>query len=159
MVRFSQTSWFNRDKESVLNLMRYAPLRMEMDSLPLLYYFFPQGPFQGASVSYRMIFDFQQVAWEGIIGSIQADEIIVRQNKGPFRGFDAKHSFSESEGVLTCRDFFSFQGEDPHFKTILKDARLCYAITSREKAAAVTLHFETQQKTKQFEVLDSGLTG
>ncbi|MDR1759210.1 MAG: hypothetical protein LBR60_01640 [Fibrobacter sp.] len=159
MVRFSQTSWFNQEKEAFLNLMRFAPLRIEVGECPLLHFHFPQGFSQGAPVRYHLVFGFQQIAWDGIIGCIQKEEVMVRLHRGPFRGFNACHSFLEEDGVLTCRASFSFQGEPSDFKTLLADTRLCYAVKSREKTAAAILDFETTQKTKRFEVLDSGMTG
>ncbi len=159
MVRFSQTAWFNQDKESFLHLMRFAPLRIEVGEHPLLHFHFPQGLSQGAPVCYHLVFGFQQITWEGIIGCIQKEEVTVRLHQGPFRGFDARHCFLEENHVLTCRASFSFQGEPAEFKTLLAETHLCYAMKSREKTAAVILDFETAQKTKRFEVLDSGMTG
>lgn len=157
MVKFSQTSWFESEKEEALHLLQYVPLRVTVEETPLLHYHAPDGFISGASVHYRLISGLHRLDWTGIISSASETTVVVRLNLGPFRGFDAKHSFVDEEGLFSCHDDFSFQGEETSFKNAIEQAKVFYAFEARRNTEKVSLAVEAERETRQFEAFDQDM--
>ncbi len=165
MVQFSQTSWQEYSLSNVLETLSYVPMRVAIDTQPILYYTFPKNLAQGEIIRYTLVAGFNKIRWTGIISAISQEEssqITVRLHNGPFRGFTAKHQF-EFDGALTvCRDDMSFQGfsdfAEGDFAPLMKKAMLVYAIPSRIEARDIILSVESKRQTQSFEALDQSAT-
>jgi len=157
MVKFSQISWFESKKEDALHLLQYVPLRVTVEETPLVHYHAPDGFISGASVHYRLISGLRRLDWTGIISSASETMVVVRLSGGPFRGFDAKHSFVYEEGLFACRDAFVFQGEDATFKNVIEHANVLYAFDARRNMEKILLSVEAERETRQFEAFDQGM--
>jgi hypothetical protein len=83
--------------------------------------------------------------------------VVVRLSCGPFRGFDAKHSFVYEDGLFSCHDDFSFQGEDATFKKAIEHAKVLYAFEARRNTEKILLSVEAERETRQFEAFDQGM--
>lgn len=150
MVKLTQSSWFEYSKERVLEWMGVAPLSLEAKDTAILYYYFPEGFSRSASVRYVLFHGIHRLQWTGIISSATEDEITVRLDKGPFRGFTAKHSFLRDGALTQCDDFLEFQGEPEELSKVLENSSLLYVLNSRKKALDVMLKFQKEKKTGVF---------
>jgi hypothetical protein len=157
MVRFSQTSWFAGEKEDALHLLQHVPIRVNLHETPLLHYHAPQGFQAGATVRYRLISGLRRLDWTGVISSVSGTAVTVRLDLGPFRGFDARHTFLREDGIFTCHDVLSFQGEDIAFKAAVEKADMLYAFESRRHTAQLLLAAEAERETHQFQAFNQGM--
>ena len=158
MVKLTQSSWFEYSKERVLEWMGVAPLSLETRENAILYYYFPEGYARSASVRYVLFYGTHRVQWTGIVSSSTEDSITVRLDKGPFRGFNATHSFLRDGALTLCDDSLEFQGEPEELSKILEKCSLLYALDSREKALDVILKFQKEKKTGAFAAVQGSMT-
>ena len=86
MVQFSQTSWQEYTLTNMLETMRYAPMNMTIGKNPVVHYTLPQALEAGEIVRYAVVVGFRKVTWTGRISAINNGKIMVRLEKGPFRG-------------------------------------------------------------------------
>ncbi|HPW94021.1 MAG TPA: hypothetical protein PLT31_02420 [Fibrobacteraceae bacterium] len=154
MVTFSQTAWFETSKEELINTLQIAPFHLKMESTPIVHYHMPEGTATGATVHYHLVAGFNRISWTGIISSSQNNQITTRLGKGPFRGFNAKHSILNDGHLSVCYEELSFQGEEDSFRTEIEKARILYGLEERKKTLKMLMAYESKKKTKSFESLD-----
>lgn len=165
MVQFSQTSWQEYSLSNVLETLSYVPMRVSINAQPVLYYALPKKLAQGEIIRYTLVVGFNKVRWTGVISAFNSNsdmQITVRLDKGPFRGFTAKHQFEFDGKITSCRDEMSFQGfsdfAEEDFAPLMKKAMLVYAIPSRIEARDIILSVESKRQTQSFEALDQSAT-
>ena len=91
MVQYSQTSWQEYTLANLLETMRYAPMNVTIGKSPVIHYTLPQAIEAGEIVRYTVMVGFHKISWTGRISAINNGKIMVRLDKGPFRGFNASH--------------------------------------------------------------------
>ena len=155
MVTFSQTAWFETSKEEVLEILRVAPLHLNVTGSPIIHYHMPEGAHTGAAIHYHLVAGFNRTSWTGIISAMQENEITVRLGEGPFRGFNGKHLIKNDGNLAVFYEELSFQGEDDSFRSELEKSRILYAMPERKKTREMLMVIEAKKKTKAFESLDS----
>lgn len=162
MVQMSQTSWQEFSLANVKETLTYAPMNLAVGATPVIHYTLPKDICAGEKVEYTLVAGFKVISWTGIIGAINEGKIVVRLEKGPFRGFTATHFF-EADGSLTaCYDEFTFQGftdiPEQTFEALVKKAQVVYAIESRKAAREIRQAIEAKKQTQSFESLESSAT-
>lgn len=165
MVQFSQTSWQEYSLSNVLETLSYAPLRVAIDTQPVLYYTLPKNLAQGEIIRYTLMVGFNKIRWNGVISAFNRDngmQITVRLDNGPFRGFTAKHQFETDGNITACRDEMSFQGftdfAEKDFAPLMSKANLVYVMQARKDARDIMLSVESKKQTQAFEALDQSAT-
>ena len=162
MVQYSQTSWQEYTLANLLETMRYAPMNVTIGKVPVIHYTLPQAIEAGETVRYTVMVGFRKISWTGRISAINNGKIMVRLDKGPFRGFNASHMFTDEGNLTACYDEFSFQGftniPEETFASIMASASVVYAIFARKDTRDIVLSVESQKKTQAFESLDLGAT-
>lgn len=162
MVQLSQTSWQEFSLSNFMETLRYAPMNLKVDGSPILHYTLPSELTAGAIIKYHILVGFKRINWTGIISSAADNQITVRLDKGPFRGFTAKHSFSAQDSMTVCQDEMSFQGfvdiSEEEFAGIVNKASIVYGIFARQETRNVMLAVESQKKTQTFEALEESAT-
>jgi ligand-binding SRPBCC domain-containing protein len=142
--------------------MRYAPMNMTIGKNPVVHYTLPQALEAGEIVRYAVVVGFRKVTWTGRISAINNGKIMVRLEKGPFRGFNASHQFVDEGNLTGCYDEFSFQGfttiPEDVFSGIIAKANLVYGIYARKNTRDIMLAVEAQKKTQSLESLDQSAT-
>ena len=87
---------------------------------------------------------------------------MVRLDKGPFRGFNASHQFTDEGNMTACYDEFSFQGfnEFPEetFAKVMDSASIVYAIASRKDTRDALAAIESKKQTQGFNAIDQSAT-
>ena len=87
---------------------------------------------------------------------------MVRLDKGPFRGFNASHQFTDEGNMTACYDEFSFQGfsEFPEeaFAKVMDNASIVYAIASRKDTREALAAIESKKQTQGFNAIDQSAT-
>lgn len=162
MVQFSQTSWQEYSLANLQETLNCAPMKVAINTAPVLYYVLPQSLKAGDIVKYTLMVGFKKISWTGCISAVNGASITVRLDKGPFRGFTAKHEF-ESEGSLTrCQDDLSFQGSqdipEEQFAKIMSETNLVYAIASRKDAQCIMAAIADKKLTQSFSALNQSAT-
>ena len=162
MVQFSQTSWQEYTLSNMLETMRYAPMNVTVGKNPLIHYTLPKSLEQGEIVRYTVVVGFRKISWTGRISAINNGKIMVRLDKGPFRGFNASHEFLDEGNITACYDEFSFQGfnEFPEetFAKVMASASIIYAVTSRKDMRDALLAIESKKQTQGFTAIDQSAT-
>ena len=105
---------------------------------------------------------FHKISWTGRISAINNGKIMVRLDKGPFRGFNASHMFTDEGNMTACYDEFSFQGfsEFPEdaFAKVMESASIVYAIASRKDTREALAAIESKKQTQGFNAIDQSAT-
>ena len=162
MVQMRQTSWQDISLADVKEILTFAPLNLAIGANPVLHYTLPKELVAGEKIKYTLVAGFKTITWTGIIGAINEGKLMVRLEKGPFRGFPATPWY-EAEGSFTaCCDEFTFQGftdiSESTFKDLIDKTYVIYAMDSRKAAREVELSVEAKKQTQSFESLDSSAT-
>ena len=146
----------------MLETMRYAPMNMTIGSNPVIHYTLPKALEAGEVVRYTVVVGFRKICWTGRISSINNGKILVRLDKGPFRGFNATHEFTDEGNLTACYDEFSFQGfsEFPEetFAKVMASASIVYAVASRKDMRDALLAIESKKQTRGFAAIDQSAT-
>ena len=146
----------------MLETMRYAPMNVTVGKNPLIHYTLPKSLEQGEIVRYTVVVGFRKISWTGRISAINNGKIMVRLDKGPFRGFNASHEFLDEGNITACYDEFSFQGfnEFPEetFAKVMASASIIYAVTSRKDMRDALLAIESKKQTQGFTAIDQSAT-
>ena len=162
MVQISQTSWQEYTLANMLETMRYAPMNMTISKTPVIHYTLPRTLEAGEIVRYNVIVGFKKISWTGRISAINNKQIMVRLDKGPFRGFNASHEFVDEGNLTGCYDKFSFQGfnEFPEqtFAKVMSDASIVYAVASRKDTRDALLAIESKKQTQGFSAIEQSAT-
>jgi ligand-binding SRPBCC domain-containing protein len=162
MVQFSQTSWQEYTLANMLETMRYAPMNMTIGNNPVIHYTLPKALEAGEVVRYTVVVGFRKICWTGRISSINNGKILVRLDRGPFRGFNATHEFTDEGNLTACYDEFSFQGfsEFPEetFAKVMANASIVYAVASRKDMRDALLAIESKKQTQGFAAIDQSAT-
>jgi ligand-binding SRPBCC domain-containing protein len=142
--------------------MRYAPMNMTIGKDPVVHYTLPKVLEAGEIVHYAVVVGFRKVTWTGRISAINNGKIMVRLEKGPFRGFNASHQFVDEGNLTGCYDEFSFQGfnEFPEetFAKVMASASIVYAVASRKDTRDAFLAIESKKQTQGFTAIDQSAT-
>ena len=162
MVQYSQTSWQEYTLANLLETMRYAPMNVTIGKSPVVHYTLPKAIEAGEIVRYTVVVGFRKICWTGRISAINKGKIMVRLDKGPFRGFNASHEFVDEGNLTACYDEFSFQGfsEFPEeaFAKAMDKASIVYAIASRKDARDTLAAIESKKQTQGFSAIDQSAT-
>ena len=162
MVQYSQTSWQEYTLANMLETMRYAPMNVTIGKSPVVYYTLPKAIEAGEIVRYTVVVGFRKICWTGRISAINKGKIMVRLDKGPFRGFNASHEFVDEGNLTACYDDFSFQGfsEFPEeaFAKVMDNASVVYAVASRKDARDTLAAIESKKQTQGFSAIDQSAT-
>lgn len=146
----------------MLETMRYSPMNLTMGTNPILHYTLPKQLESGETVRYTVMVGFKKISWTGLISAINNGKIMVRLDKGPFRGFTATHEFIDEGNMTACYDEFSFQGfsdfPEETFSKVMASASIVYAVTSRKDAREAILAIESKKKTQGFTAIDQAAT-
>ena len=146
----------------MLETMRYAPMNMTIGNNPVIHYTLPKALEAGEIVRYTVVVGFRKICWTGRISSFNNGKILVRLDKGPFRGFNATHEFTDEGNLTACYDEFSFQGfsEFPEetFAKIMASASIVYAVASRKDMRDALLAIESKKQTQGFVAIDQSAT-
>ena len=146
----------------MLETMRYAPMNMTIGNNPVIHYTLPKALEAGEVVRYTVVVGFRKICWTGRISSINNGKILVRLDKGPFRGFNATHEFTDEGNLTACYDEFSFQGfsEFPEetFAKVMANASIVYAVASRKDMRDALLAIESKKQTQGFAAIDQSAT-
>ena len=158
----SQTSWQDFSLADVKEILTFAPLNLAIGANPILHYTLPKELVAGEKIKYIWAAILGEIVGTGIIGAINEGRLMVRLEKGPFRGFTATHWY-EAEGSFTaCCDEFTFQGftdiSESEFKDLIDKTHVIYALRSRKAAQEIELAVEAKKQTQSFESLDSSAT-
>lgn len=158
----NQTSWQEYSLTDVMDILSFPPMNLAIGTAPLLHYVFPKRIAPGAIIKYNLAIGFKVFSWTGIISAINGNDVMVRLDKGPFRGFTAKHEFEEDGNITICMDSFTFQGftefSEESFSALINKAHIAHAIESRKNAREIHLAIEARKKTQSFESLESSAT-
>ena len=162
MVQMSQTSWQDFSLADVKEILTFAPLNLAIGANPVLHYTLPKELVAGEKIKYTIVAGFKIISWTGIIGAVTGNKLMVRLEKGPFRGFTATHWFEAEGGFTACSDEFTFQGftdiSESEFKDLIDKTHVIYALRSRKAAQEIELAVEAKKQTQSFESLDSSAT-
>ena len=162
MVQYSQTSWQEYTLANMLETMRYAPMNVTIGQSPVVHYTLPKAIEAGEIVRYTVVVGFRKICWTGRISAINKGKIMVRLDKGPFRGFNASHEFVDERNLTACYDDFSFQGfsEFPEeaFAKVMDNASVVYAVASRKDARDTLAAIESKKQTQGFSAIDQSAT-
>ena len=162
MVQYSQTSWQEYTLANLLETMRYAPMNVTIGKSPVVHYTLPKAIEAGEIVRYTVVVGFRKICWRGRISAINKGKIMVRLDKGPFRGFNASHEFVDEGNLTACYDDFSFQGfsEFPEeaFAKVMDNASIVYAVASRKDARDTLAAIESKKQTQGFSAIDQSAT-
>lgn len=162
MVQYSQTSWQEYTLANMLETMRYAPMNVTIGKFPVIHYTLPKAIEAGEIVRYTVVVGFRKISWTGRISAINKGKIMVRLDKGPFRGFNASHEFVDEGNLTACYDDFSFQGfsEFPEeaFAKVMDNASVVYAVASRKDARDTLAAIESKKQTQGFSAIDQSAT-
>ena len=162
MVQYSQTSWQEYTLANMLETMRYAPMNVTIGKSPVVHYTLPKAIEAGEIVRYTVVVGFRKICWTGRISAINKGKIMVRLDKGPFRGFNASHEFVDEGNLTACYDDFSFQGfsEFPEeaFAKVMDNASIVYAVASRKDARDTLAAIESKKQTQGFSAIDQSAT-
>ena len=162
MVQYSQTSWQEYTLANLLETMRYAPMNVTIGKSPVVHYTLPKAIEAGEIVRYTVVVGFRKICWTGRISAINKGKIMVRLDKGPFRGFNASHEFVDEGNLTACYDDFSFQGfnEFPEeaFTKVMDNASIVYAVASRKDARDTLAAIESKKQTQGFSAIDQSAT-
>lgn len=162
MVQFSQTSWQEYTLANMLETMRFVPMNVSIGKVPVLHYTLPKSLEAGEVVHYTVMAGFNKISWTGIIGSVKDGKILVRLDKGPFRGFTASHEFVDEGNLTACHDNFSFQGfsefSEESFDRLMSKAGIVYAVAARKAAREVIAYVESKKQTQSFSSLSQSAT-
>lgn len=162
MIQFSQTSWQEYTLANMLETMRYAPMNMTIGKTPVIHYTLPKALEAGEIVRYNVVVGFRKVSWTGRISAINNGKIMVRLDKGPFRGFNATHEFVDEGNLTGCYDEFSFQGfsefPEEQFAKVMANASIVYDVASRKDARDAILAIESKKQTQGFTAIDQSAT-
>ena len=146
----------------MLETMRYAPMNVTIGKSPVVHYTLPKAIEAGEIVRYTVVVGFRKICWTGRISAINKGKIMVRLDKGPFRGFNASHMFTDEGNLTACYDEFSFQGfsEFPEdaFAKVMENASIVYAIASRKDARDTLAAIESKKQTQGFSAIDQSAT-
>ena len=162
MVQYSQTSWQEYTLANMLETMRYAPMNVTIGKSPVIHYTLPQAIEAGEIVRYTVMVGFHKISWPGRISAINNGKIMVRLDKGPFRGFNASHMFTDEGNLTACYDEFSFQGfndfPEEAFAKVMDSASIVYAIASRKDTRDALAAIESKKQTQGFNAIDQSAT-
>lgn len=150
MYRLAQTSWYEYSKERILEWMKVAPVSLDIKNSSSLYFYFPEGQGKGAEVRYVLNCGLRRLRWTGVVSCSTEDAVTVRLQKGPFRGFTAKHSFIREGAITACEDQLEFQGEPEELREVLKGASVRYEFEARDASLQVHLAHEKEKQTGFF---------
>lgn len=162
MVQMNQTSWQEYSLTDVMDILSFPPMNLAISTDPILHYILPKRIAPGAIIKYNLAVGFKVISWTGIISAINGSQVMVRLEKGPFRGFMAKHEFEEEGNITSCIDSFTFQGftefSEESFSALINKAHIVYALESRKEFREIRLAVEARKKTQSFESLESSAT-
>lgn len=162
MVQYSQTSWQEYTLANMLETMRYAPMNVTIGKNPVVHYTLPKAIEAGEIVRYTVVVGFRKICWTGRISAINKGKIMVRLDKGPFRGFNASHEFVDEGNLTACYDDFSFQGfsefPEESFAKVMDNASVVYAVASRKDARDTLAAIESKKQTQGFSAIDQSAT-
>lgn len=159
MYRLAQTSWYEYSKERILEWMKVAPISLDIKNAPSLYFYFPEGFGQGAEVRYVLNCGLKRLRWLGVVSCSTESDVTVRLQKGPFRGFTAKHSFTREGAMTACEDLLEFQGEPEELREALKGTSVRYEFEARDVALQVHLAYEKEKQTGMFPAVSGESAG
>ncbi len=156
MVKITQSSWFDYSKERILEWMTVAPFSVTHSETPTLLYSFPAGITKSALVHYTLFCGARRLQWTGMVSSCDENEVTVRLNEGPFRGFSATHSFKRDGALTLCDDTLDFQGETEELHQKLESATVVYNLDSRAHTFETVLKIQKERQTGKFEAIRDG---
>ena len=146
----------------MLETMRYAPMNVTVGKNPIIHYTLPKALEKGEIVRYTVVIGFKKISWTGRISAINDGKIMVRLDKGPFRGFNASHYFSDEGNITACYDEFSFQGfsEFPEdvFAKVMAQASVVFAVASRKDMRDALAAIESKKQTQGFTAINQSAT-
>ncbi len=137
MKSFAQSSLVNVPFDKVFDYLHVPAHNVGLDSKrPTLHVYVPHGISEGAEVKYNLFYGLINISWMSKITRVVNNQLIKTETiDGPFKTWQATHSFESFHDKVLIRDQFLYSTDNENLEKILDSLVINHAFEDRIRLA------------------------